>query len=183
MRQTQLISSTCLLYTSTTDEAVTAWGDPGVPDFHNLSYSPANLFLHGVYYKAIYQITIINEFLRQSTDAKLAERGIAGADAEKIRAYRPEVRFLRAFDNWVLMDLFGNPPFVTDANVVGGQNPEQIKRADLFTFIETELLDIENSLPAPRTNEYGRADKAAAWALLARIYLNAEVYSLSLIHI
>ncbi len=161
----------------TTDEAVTAWGDPGVPDFHNLSYSPANLFLHGVYYKAIYQITIINEFLRQSTDAKLAERGIAGADAEKIRAYRPEVRFLRAFDNWVLMDLFGNPPFVTDANVVGGPNPEQIKRADLFTFIETELLDIENSLPAPRTNEYGRADKAAAWALLARIYLNAEVYS------
>lgn len=161
----------------TTDEAITAWGDPGVPDFHNMSYSPANLFLHGVYYKAIYQITISNEFLRQSTDEKLAERGISGADADAIRGYRNEVRFLRAFDNWLLMDLFGNPPFVTEANVVGGPNPEQIQRAELFSYVESELLEIESALPAAKSNEYGRADQAAAWSLLARLYLNAEVYT------
>ncbi|HSN60201.1 MAG TPA: hypothetical protein VLR49_04660, partial [Ferruginibacter sp.] len=72
-----------------TDEAITSWGDPGVPDFHNINTSPANLFLHGVYYKSIYQITLVNEFLRQSTDEKLASKGISGVDADAIRKYRP----------------------------------------------------------------------------------------------
>lgn len=160
-----------------TDEAVTAWGDPGLPDFHALNTAPSNLFLHGVYYKSMYQVAIINEFIRQSTDEKLSSRGISGADADEIRQYRPEVRFLRALDYWVMMDLFGNPPFATEADLVGGANPRQIQRAELFDYIESELLDIESQLKAPRTNEYGRADQAAAWALLARLYLNAEVYS------
>jgi hypothetical protein len=160
-----------------TDEALTAWGDPGLPDFHNLGTSPANLFLHGVYYKSIYQITIVNEFLRQATDAKLSDKGISGAEAEAIRQYRPEVRFLRAFDYWVLIDLFGNPPFITEENVIGGPNPSQTSRSAVFQFIESELLDIETQLPAARTNEYGRADRAAAQALLARLYLNAEIYT------
>lgn len=160
-----------------TDEAITAWGDPGVPDFHALNTVPANLFLHGVYYKTMYQVAIINEFLRQATDEKLSSRGISGADADAIRNYRNEVRFLRAFDYWVMIDLFGNPPFATEADLVGGPNPRQIQRPELFAYIESELLDIENKLPDPRTNEYGRADKAAAWSLLARLYLNAKVYT------
>ncbi|MBC7936741.1 MAG: RagB/SusD family nutrient uptake outer membrane protein [Rhizobacter sp.] len=160
-----------------TDEGITAWGDPGVPDFHNLSTSPANLFLHGVYYKSIYQVTIVNEFLRQATDERLSSKGISGAEAEAIRQYRPEVRFLRAFDYWVLMDLFGNPPFVTEENLIGGPNPQQTTRAELFLYIESELLAIDAELMAARTNEFGRVDKAAAWALLARLYLNAETYT------
>jgi hypothetical protein len=55
--------------------------------------------------------------------------------------------------------------------------PPQIKRADLFNYIESELKDLETKLPAPRANQYGRADRAAAWALLARMYLNAQVYT------
>ncbi len=160
-----------------TDEAVTAWGDPGLPDFHNMSTSPANLFLHGVYYKSLYQVTLVNEFLRQATEDKLTSKGISGAEADAIRQYRPEVRFLRAFQYWVLMDLFGNPPFVTEASLIGGPNPPQKSRAEVFAYVVSELKDIEGSLPAPKANEYGRADKAAAWALLARVYLNAEVYT------
>ena len=160
-----------------TDEAVIAWGDPGIPDFHNMSWSPANLFLHGVYYKSLYQITIINEFLRQSTNEKVASRGISGADAETIKKYRPEVRFLRAYQYWVLMDLFGNPPFVTEESIIGGPNPPQIQRAELYKYITDELLAIEADLPTAKSNEYGRADKAAAQSLLARLYLNAEVYT------
>lgn len=160
-----------------TDEAVTAWGDPGLPDFHNINTAPANLFLHGLYYKTMYQVAIVNEFLRQSTDEKLASRNITGADADAIRGYRNEARFLRAFDYWVMIDLFGNPPFATEADLVGGPSPRQISRAELFDYIEAELLAIETSLPAARTNEYGRADQAAAQALLARLYLNASVYT------
>src|SRR5699024_791159 len=43
--------------------------------------------------------------------------------------------------------------------------------------IESELLDIESGMVEPRANQYGRADRAAAWALLAKLYLNAEVYT------
>lgn len=75
------------------------------------------------------------------------------------------------------MDLFGNVPFITEDDLVGAFYPEQISRADLFNYIESELLELEGLLVAPQTNEYGRVDKAAVWTLLARLYLNAEVYT------
>src|SRR5690606_33589853 len=90
---------------------------------------------------------------------------------------RQEARFLRAYQYWVLMDLFGNPPFVTDAETLGSSLPQRIERAYLFDYIEAVLLDLETLLADPKTNEYGRADKAAVWALLSRMYLNANVYT------
>jgi hypothetical protein len=74
------------------------------------------------------------------------------------------------------MDLFGNPAFVTENDPVGDYIPKQISRADLFSYIESELKAIDTSLVAPHQNEYARADQAAEWALLARMYLNADVY-------
>ena len=133
--------------------------------------------LTGLYYRSLYQITLCNEFIRQSTDDKLSSRGISGADANQIKGFAEEARFLRAFQYWVLMDLFGNPLFATENTEIGGAPPAQTSRAALFSYIESELLRLENSLPAPRGNEYGRADKAAAWALLSRLYLNANVYT------
>ena len=55
--------------------------------------------------------------------------------------------------------------------------PPQKSRADVFAYVESELKDLENVLPAPGQNEYGRADQGAAWMLLAKLYLNAEVYT------
>jgi hypothetical protein len=75
------------------------------------------------------------------------------------------------------MDLFGNPPFVDENSTIGSTAPKQIMRADLFKYVESELLAIEPDLAASKTNEYGRADQAADWALLARLYLNAKVYT------
>jgi len=160
-----------------TDEAVVAWGDVGVQDFHNMNWSPNNGFITGLYYRSMYQITLCNEFIRESTDKKISERGISAGDADQIREFAREARFLRAFQYWVLMDIFGNPPFSTESTEIGGAPPPQISRSDLFNYIETELKDIEPDMPAPHSNEYGRADKAAVWALLARLYLNAQVYT------
>ncbi|PWK78044.1 putative outer membrane starch-binding protein [Mucilaginibacter oryzae] len=160
-----------------TDEAVVGWGDPGLPDFHNMTWSSSNLFLKGIYYRAVYQITLANDFIRQSSDANLSSRGISGADADKIRVYAAEARFLRAYQYSILMDLFANPPFVTEKDPLGSTLPKQIARKDLFNYIESELKAIDGQLVKPKQNEYGRADQAAEWALLARIYLNAEVYT------
>lgn len=165
-----------------TDEAVIAWGDAGIQDFHNMNWSSDNSFLTGLYYRCFYQITLANNFLVQTTDAKLASTGLSTTDIADIKKYRQEARFIRAFQYWVLMDLYGNPAFVDENNaeaVVSGASPKQIARKDLFTYIETELLalDADPNFAAPRTNEYGRVDKAAVWSLLARLYLNAEVYT------
>jgi hypothetical protein len=161
----------------TTDEAICAWGDTGIPELDNSTWAVDNQFLRGLYSRSMLQITVCNEFLRESTPEKLAERNISGADATEINKYRAEARFLRAFQYWVLMDGFGNPPFVTEADQIGKTAPKQITRAELFTYVESELKAIEPDLAAPRTGEYGRADQGADWALLARLYLNAQVYT------
>lgn len=165
-----------------TDEAIdnASWNgatDAGLHDFHNMNWSASNPMLEGLFIRSAYQILLCNEFIRQCSDANLAKRGITGASADTIRGYIPEARFLRAFQYWVLMDCFGNPAFSTEADAVGSSMPQQITRANLFNYVESELKDLENKLPQPKTNVYGRADRGAAWALLARMYLNAQVYT------
>lgn len=162
-----------------TDEA--GWTYHGNTDpigIHQMSWSAASQAVAGSYYRSFYVITLCNNFINESSDANLSKRAISGTDADNVRRYKAEARFIRAYHYWVLMDLFGNPPFVDENYVIGsGTLPKQISRRDLFAYIESELKAIDGDLAAPRTNEYGRADKAAAWSLLARIYLNAEVYS------
>jgi len=160
-----------------TDEAVCAWNDQTIHDFHNLSWTSADPFVKGIYARPIYNITLMNEYLRESTDASLGANGISGADADKIKETVAEVRFLRAFNYWVMLDLFGKSTFITEQDQVGSSLPREISRDSLFTYIESELLDVQNSLAAAKTAEYGKVDQGADWALLARLYLNAEVYT------
>jgi hypothetical protein len=159
-----------------TDEAVVAWNDQTIHDFHNLRWTPADPFIRGMYARPIWNITLMNEYLREASDEKLAERGITGNDATEIKRAVAEVRFLRAFNYWVMLDLFGKSTFITEANKVGTELPGEISRPVLFRYVANELLAVESQLAAAKTAEYGRVDKAAAWALLARLYLNAEVY-------
>jgi len=163
----------------TTDEAVWSWqNDAGIQGLHEMSWSSINSVINGLYYRSFFQITLCNDFINQSSDDNLSKRGIVGADAEQVRRFRAEARFIRAYQYAVLMDIYGNPPLVTETTEIGGKElPKQIARKDLFAYVETELKAIENELAAPKANEYGRADRAASWALLSRLYLNAEVYT------
>lgn len=161
-----------------TDEAICAWGDPGVADFHNMNWAASNPILTGLYARCLFQITLCNSFIQQCNADAYSKNGISAGDTATLNQYKAEARFLRAYQYSVLMDAFGNPPFTTDTSAIGSLSfPRQIQRADLFKYIESELLSCSQSMVAPRQNEYGRADQAAAWALLARLYLNAKVYT------
>ncbi|HEX6982132.1 MAG TPA: RagB/SusD family nutrient uptake outer membrane protein [Balneolaceae bacterium] len=150
-----------------TDEAVIAWSDPGLPAFNTQSWGAANDFVMGMYSRIYYEIALTNEFIRNAK----------GKDSEVIQGYLAEARFLRALSYWHALDLYGGGiPFVTEEDGVGAYLPEPADAATIFSFIESELKAIESQLPAPQQNEYGRADRAAAWTLLAKLYLNAEVY-------
>lgn len=159
-----------------TDEAVIGWNDGTLRDFHDIDWSSADNFISNLYYRVFYQVSLCNEFIRETTPEKLDGRGISGSIRTDIEMYRAEARFLRALSYSHAIDLFGNVPFVTEDDQVGSFFPEQISRADLFNYVESELLDIEDQLAAPRSIDYGRADQAAVWMVLAKLYLNAEVY-------
>lgn len=160
----------------TTDEAIIAWNDGNLRDLHDMDWNPGNEFLRALYNRIYYQVSLTNEFIRETQDNLLSERGITGANLDEARRFRSEARFLRALSYWHALDLYGNVPFVTENDRVGSFFPEQTTRADLFKYVEQELLAIESELGDPGF-EYGRADKAAAWTLLAKLYLNAQVYT------
>jgi len=149
----------------TTDEAICAWGDAGIPAFNYNQYDASHPMLKGLYYRLYAGINFCNHYLEVCD----------GVDATRTA----EVHFLRALYYYYLMDCYGNVPF---ALKVSTECAEQIQRADLFKWIETELKECQPNLLAAKARKssdegYGRADQDAVNLLLARMYLNAEVYT------
>ena len=159
-----------------TDEAVVGWNDQTIKDFHEQDWDANDNFIFAFYSRIFYQIVLANEFIRETTDAKLDSRNVDGTLRAEIQVYRAEARFLRALSYWHALDHFKNVPFVTEEDPVGAFFPNQIQGGDLYNYIESELLAIETILASAKTAEYGHADQAAAWMLLAKLYQNASVY-------
>lgn len=163
-----------------TDEAHCAWNDIGIPDLNYITWSSSNVFIKGFYYRLYYQINLANALLRETTEDVLNNRGVSATDQAEIKHYRAEARFHRALAYYYLLDMFRNVPFVNEESPVGSTLPPQIMAADLFDYIESELLECEADMLEPfigyDSSRYGRAHKAANWALLSRLYLNAETY-------
>jgi len=159
-----------------TDEAVCGWDDPGIPELNFMTWNSISPFVVAMYNRIFYQIPLCNEFLRYTTEEWMTGQGFSEEDKATIRQYALEARFIRALSYYHAMDLFGNVPFVTEDDLPGSGLPEQINRVDLFNYVESELLAIEPDMGAPRF-QYARADKATVWSLLAKLYLNAEVYA------
>ena len=166
----------------TADAAKCAWGDAWVNDLNNCTWKGdvLNDAVYAVYVRTLQGIAYANEFLRQTSSANLQSRGVSAEVARKIDQFRAETRFLRAYYYWAALDTFGMVPFSTeDSPFGGGYNPPQTDRVTVFNFVIGELEELagENSaMPAAQSN-YPRADKGSCLGLLARMYLNAEVYT------
>ncbi|WP_386104622.1 RagB/SusD family nutrient uptake outer membrane protein [Tenacibaculum geojense] len=168
-----------LLYLQTLSADQMVWSyenDPGTREIQRNIWTAQNPLLIGMFGRASASVAFANNFLRESTEEKLNQRNISDEIRNEVVKYRAEARLLRALSYYHLMDLFGKAPMVTENDPLTNYTPPQAERAELFSFIESELLDIEADLANPLQNEHGRADKAAAWMILAKIYLNAEVY-------
>ncbi|NER14648.1 RagB/SusD family nutrient uptake outer membrane protein [Leptobacterium flavescens] len=161
----------------TTDEAIIAWNDGTIHDLNNHVWTASNEFIRAMYDRIYFQIALTNEFIRQSSESQLDARNINGADRDEIRAYRAEARFMRALSYWHAIDMYANVPFVLDDQDPGAFLPRQASRQEVFDFLVAELQEVAPLMVEARLNEYGRADRGAAWMLLAKLYLNAEVYT------
>ena len=166
----------------TADGAQCAWGDAWVNDLNNNTWKGdvLNDAVYAVYVRTLQGVTYVNEYLRQTSDENLNLRGVPADVQAKIQSYRAEARFLRAYYYWAAMDTFGQVPFATENSPFGGgYNPPQTPATEVFNFIVEELNDLASetsAMPAAQSN-YPRADKGSVLGLLARVYLNAEVYT------
>ncbi len=157
------------IQTISTDEAKCVWGNSWNTEVNKNAWTTTkNSAIYATYTRAVMMVTFANDFLRNTNDN----------DAE-IAGERAEVRFLRAYAYWVLLDCFGNPPFTDETMPVGTIKPQQIKAADLFAWLKTELTALtadDSKLKAAHTQAYPRVDKGAAYGLLARLCLNHKSY-------
>lgn len=159
---TSFLRSMWLLNTITTDEAYCIWYDNGIYEMNTNQWGSDLPHATGLFYRLCANIDVCNAYLANA--------------AQHDDAHNGEIRTLRALYHYYLMDLFGNAPYNINASVQTLNGP-QLSRATIYENLVNELLACENLLVEPRTNSYGRIDKAAAWMLLARICLNQMEYS------
>lgn len=168
-----------------TDEAICWWSDGGIVDICYNQCVPGTPTLKFLYYRLVSNIGFCNHYLEVA----------ANADPTMFA----EVRFLRAYNYYMMLDFFGDPSFTTE---LSSETPKQAHaynskfdegknytRAELlamgrefmFNWVKDEILNAEPQLIDAKAKsdsdaDYGRVDKASAWLLLSRLYLNAGVY-------
>ncbi len=160
----------------TTDEAIiptrgTDWDDGGMwRQFHQHTWDASHPELNGAWGGAFTGIaranTVLDNLATSTTDLPQKD------------AFEAELRTLRAFFYYQLMDLFGGVPIVTEPALDPDNPPARNTRTEVFNFIEAELqAALPNLLPSARGANYGRVTQGTAQAILANMYLNAEVFT------
>ncbi len=150
-----------------TDECIWAWQtDTDIPQITSMRWTSASTRCYWAYQRLSYDISLYNSFLSEQ-EGKMEASTLA------------EVRFLRALHFWYYLDLFHKAPFKTNFSM--SELPVEKAGADLYAWLDNELNEIENILPAAgsynNSSNFGRADAGAAYALHARLALNSEVYT------
>ena len=148
------------------DDMKNRWGDDGLDQLTTSSnWTPNNKFFRYLFDRVYYTVP-------QTTNLIIALNASSVPDKD---LYVSELRFLRSLAYFYMIDCFGKGVLVTTENYGSSSPLPEASRVGLFNYVESELLAVESSLP--QTNEYGRANKSVVRMLLARLYLNAEVYT------
>lgn len=164
--ETAFLRSIMNLQEFTADGIKNRWGDDGLDQLTTSSRWDANNKFFRYLYDRVYYI------VPQSTNIILALNSVDVANEEQIVS---ELRFIRSLAYYYMIDCFGKGALVTDANYGTTAPLPESTRQELFDYVESELLDIEGKISL--TNTYGRANKSVVRMLLAKLYLNAEVYT------
>jgi starch-binding outer membrane protein, SusD/RagB family len=142
------------------------WGDNGLDQLTTTSdWDASNKFFRYLYNRVYYTVPQCNNIISV----------LENVDVNNEEQYLGEVRFLRSLAYYYMIDCFGKGVLVTEDDLGSVVPKPQSSRIEMFNFVESELLDIESIIPA--TNGYGRANKSVVRMLLAKLYLNAEVYT------
>jgi hypothetical protein len=149
------------------------WVDGGVyRRIHEHKWTTDDDIVINIWTRAYKGITNCNRIIFQVQTAQIP---VAAEDVDPLVA---EMKLLRASYYWILCDLYGNVPIVDSFDVPEGFLPKQNTRKEVYDFIIKDIIDnlpkvsVENSQAT-----YGKFNKWAGLSLLAKMYLNAEVYT------
>lgn len=143
-----------------------AWYDGGIYqrlNSHTWQIDDAHIL--GNWRKAYAAINTCNRLMYEFEDANIKQE-----NKDKLFA---EIRIARAFWYYILCDMYGNVPLVLKYDVPKGWLPETTARKEIYEFIINEIKTCRSFLT---TKGYGRWDYYAATMLLAKVYLNGEVW-------
>jgi starch-binding outer membrane protein, SusD/RagB family len=151
----------------TADAMKNRWGDDGLDQLTTTKgWTPSNKFFRYLYDRVYYTVPQTNNLI------KILKNDV---DVQNEEQYLSELRFLRSLAYFYMIDCFGKGVLVTEDDL-GSLTPKpQATRQELFNYVESELIDIESKISL--TNSYGRANKSVVRMLLAKLYLNAGVYT------
>lgn len=154
-----------------TDEANCCWNDKTLSDIRRNKWATSDVFVMSMFARIYFQISQCNEFIRKANASQWA-------DSQNMKQWIAEARALRALSYYHAIDMFGNLPFATEENTVGSVGPESKSRADMYEWLVKEIQDFTPGLlKRPDASNYGRCTQMMAKMLLAKLYLNAEVYT------
>ena len=163
----------------TTDEAIAPirasdWYDGGFwQTLFTHTWNPGTASMKDMW-DYLYQVVMLSNKFIEKIDAMPT----AATDSD-LKAYRAELRAIRAMFHFYIMDLFGNVPIMTSTRI-STKSIVQAKRSEVFNFCVTELQEVLPLLIDDRSNKlgdnYGRLTRPVALFLLAKLMINAEVY-------
>lgn len=155
----------------TTDECSCCWNDDTIQDLRRIKWGSSDVFVMGMFARIFFQIQVCNEFIRKAKASQWA-------DTDNMKQWIAEARALRALSYWHGVDMFGALPFATEENSVGSVGPAPKSRAEMYEWLVNEIKDFTPGLIRKAgPSDYGRCDQQMAKMLLAKLYLNAEVYT------
>ena len=164
-----------ILNEKTTDECMWIWTEDGVDNLVQGNWTNGHGLIYGTYSRLYVIIAICNDFIRQLNSTGIDLSNPTAYNSAK--QYALEARAIRALAYWNVIDMFGNGGWV-DETMAYGENPKPIKRRELYDKIVNELKDIIAQWPAENTQpQYGRVGLDGIKMLLAKMYLNAKVYT------
>ncbi|NQX39617.1 Starch-binding associating with outer membrane [Pedobacter steynii] len=161
------------MYELTSEEAIITARNGGYYDqgryqtLHKHNWLPDHPIIQGAWQWGYAGISDCNRVLN------LLEKS---ADSPTKTQFLNEIRTMRALYYFYVMDMFGNAPITSFGTA---ESPKQSTRAEVFAYIEKELLAVSEGLSSPPTvtsEFYGRPTKWMAYALLQKLYINAEHY-------
>lgn len=149
------------------------WVDGGVyRRFHKHAWTADSPIVSTVWNRAYAGVTTTNRIIYQ------IKSGNIQLEQSKKNKALAELRVVRASYYYVLLDTFGNVPIITKFNVPQGFLPEQSTRKEVYEFVVQQIKkNISYLSEENNRNTYGTFNKWAAHTLLARVYLNAGVYT------
>ena len=166
--------------TLTTDEAIIPirggnWYDGGLwKNMYDHTWTATDTDLYNVW-KYLYKVIVLS-----TKSLETIEKHKALLTEQQRVDYTAEVRAVRAMYYYYAMDMFGRIP-ILQSSTQKTADIRQSNRSDVFWYVVKELQDVAPLLANEHSNlqgnYYGRVTRPVAWFLLAKLSLNAEVYT------